>query len=54
MPNRGNEHWQLPLQPEPAATKKDYYILLAVLVAVAAVVGVCCGIGTFLGTVLFG
>lgn len=52
MPNQGNEHWELPVQPQPAATKKDYYVLLAVIGLVVAAAAVCCGFGIYMGTVL--
>lgn len=54
MPNKGNEHWSLPVQPEPAATKKDYYVLLAVIGLVALTALLCCGLGFYAGKEVFG
>lgn len=53
MPNQGNEHWTLPQQPRPAATRGDYYILFALIVFVVAVLAICCGFGAYMGKVLF-
>lgn len=50
---KGNEEWQLPLQPEPAATRKDYYVLLGVVALVVVVAAACCGIGFYGGNVVF-
>jgi hypothetical protein len=54
MPNKGDESWDLPLQPQPAATKRDYYVLLAVVVLVLITAASCCGIGFYAGKVVFG
>lgn len=54
MARKGNEHWELPLQPQPAATKKDYYVLLGVIGLVVLTAVACCGIGLYAGKVAFG
>lgn len=54
MPHKGNEDWELPLQPRPAATKKDYYVLLGVIGLVLVTALACCGIGLYAGKEIFG